>query len=160
MGQNTFLKLEGIKGSVTDANYDDCIEISSFSFNVSNMEDALLKTDERLEGATVSAISVSKKLDRSSASLLKAACENTDLGTSYVYFCRPKGALGTSSGLETYITFTMENTSIENFDFSGSGYPAETLTLQFTSLDWDIKDETGASIGSGKYTRPESKLSS
>lgn len=159
MGQDTFLKIEGIKGDVTDAKFSGCIEISSFSFDISNIEDALLKTDERLEGATIGSVSISKKVDKSSANLIKASCENADLGTSNIYFCRPKGAFGSSSGLEAFMTFTLESTSIESYNINGgSGYPTESLSLQFSSLEWDIKDEKGQTAGSGKYTRPESKL--
>ena len=159
MGQNAFLKLDGIKGNVKDTGFKDCIEISNFSFHVSNKEDALLKTEERLEGATIGSISISKKIDKSSSKLIETACKNEDLGTSYVYFCRPKCDLNSTTGLEAYMTFTMESTSIENYNLNGgAGYPTETLSLQFTSLAWDLKDEDGKSVGSGKYVRPDSKL--
>ena len=152
MGQDAFLKFKDIKGDVTDANHADEIEISSFSFSVSNIEDALLKEEERLEGATVGGISISKKVDRASPKLLAAACGSTDLGESVVYFCRPKGTLGTSSGLETYMTFTLSSTSIQDYSLNGgSGYPTENLTLQFVKLEWELKDEKGGVVSSPPF---------
>ena len=159
MGQDVFLKLGKIDGDASDKKHSDYIEITSFSLSVSNKEDALLKTDERKEGATIEAISFSKKFDKSTSKILDLACKNDPLdGECTVHFCRPGGQLVASSGLSDYLVFTLTDASVESYSFSGGGgFPTENFTLQFSKLEWEQKDENGTRTGGGAYVRPDSK---
>lgn len=160
MGQDAFLKLGNIKGDCEDAKHKDCIEITSFNLSVSNKEDALLKTEEIMEGATVDGISFSKRVDGASSKMLDIACKNAPIeGECVIYLCRPGGQLVASSGLHDYVTFTLTDASIESYSLSaGSGYPTENFTLQFQKIEWSFTKNDGSSGGRGSYSRPASKV--
>lgn len=157
MGQDAFLKLKDIKGDATDANHKDEIEINSFSLSagISEAWDQKSEEGERLKVSKIEAISISKKFDRASAKLLDAASKNSPLETSYIYFCRPSGDLGTSSGLETYMTFTLFGTNIDSYSLNGGGgYPTESFTLRFSKIKWQLKDSSGGTAGEGEWSQP------
>ena len=132
MPHSAFLKIQDkvkISGDSTDSKHSGWIDISSFSFNISNSEDTLKEKDEESEGSTVSPISVSKKMDSASSPLAKAACKRSELGTVYVDLCYAKG------GQTTFMEYTLKNAKIEEYSVSaGDSYPTEDIVIKYTYI--------------------------
>jgi len=164
MGQDIFLKLgeSNVNGSVTDAKHTDYIEITSFGLSVKNRQDKIQTDNEsKLEGASIEALTFSKKFDDSSAKLLRLALNDGSMDNECViHLCRPGGATTTSSGLSTYLEFTLKGASVQSYSLNaGGGAPNESFSLQFASISWTQYAENGTtSIASSTYTRPTSVL--
>jgi type VI secretion system secreted protein Hcp len=124
----TFLKLDGIKGESTDSKHKGDIEISSFSWGVSNSSSIGSATGGAGAGkTTIQSFSITKVLDKSSPLLLQAAASGKHLKFAELLFARKAG-----HKQQDYLYIKMENVLISGVQAggSGNGAPQEELAVR------------------------------
>ena len=122
--------------SKTDGHLNE-IELLSFSHQVSMPMTGDPSNTKRTSGtAMVSEFVISKLLDKATPVLNQKCCQGQDLGvvTITIY----QNDQGTVIPLMTY---TLTNTLVSSVSIGGGagGIPSETVTLNFTKLQWDYK---------------------
>lgn len=138
--RDAFLKVAGMTGQVVDQKHLGWIDITDFKFDISREEDGVATMQERLEGAKVSNVSVTKFLDRTSPLFAKAACGNPMSFSSANVALACSGSVGSlppsSMGLSTFMLYTFKNVAIKKYEVkAGDGYPTEDIDFGFSSLE-------------------------
>lgn len=144
-----YMQYDGIKGSATEAGHKDWIELESAQCGVNrHIETATGRGANRSAGApSLSEITCTKNLDKASVNIFKASLSGEGK-KCVIDFCRTEG-----DKVEKYLTITLENTLISSYSISGhggSGTPMESLSLNFTKIEYamvnrDNKDKSGGS---------------
>jgi type VI secretion system secreted protein Hcp len=131
---NTFLKLEGIKGEATDKQHKGEIEISSFSWGVSNSSSIGSATGGAGAGKTTfQSFTITKVLDKTSPLLLQAAAAGKHYKEAELIFSRKAG--GTQ---RDFLYIKMESVLISSVHTQGSGkdgVPQESVTFNFQKAE-------------------------
>jgi type VI secretion system secreted protein Hcp len=131
---NTFLKLDGIKGEATDKQHKGEIEISSFSWGVSNASSIGSATGGAGAGKTsIQSFTIMKVLDKTSPLLLQAAASGKHIKSAELVFARKAG--GTQ---RDYLYIKMEDVLISSVQTQGSGkngLPQESVTFNFQKAE-------------------------
>ena len=146
MANDAYLKLSGISGVATDSAHTHWIEITSFSFGIRGPDGLARSTDANKEAPKPDDISISKKVDKASPLLAKAAADPVKYGnkTATIALCGRSGpkVLTTSiGGLPTYMKYELKQVWIKSYTVTGgSGYATETLSLGFYSVEWIYTD--------------------
>lgn len=145
MAGDAYLQLQGLSGSATDSKHNHWIEISSFSFSIQKPDDVLVKSTETKEGAHVSDVSISKKVDKTSPKLASAACDPEKSFTTATIAlcgrCGPKAITATIGGLPRYMEYKLTQVSIKSYSLNGGGgYATESLVLGFSEIEWKFTE--------------------
>jgi type VI secretion system Hcp family effector len=131
--QSMFLKIDGIDGECTMENYEDQIEVYSFSTGFSQPTSALRSSEG---GGTVarphcSDVSFSKRYDKSSPALCQALWEGKTIKSAVLTLCRSD-----KDALLAYLTVTLSNVVISSYNMSGGGdLPGETFSLNYSKVE-------------------------
>jgi type VI secretion system secreted protein Hcp len=139
---DAFLKLDGIDGESTDAQHPREIVILSFSHGISNTPVA---GGGGTGKASFSDLSLTKTIDKSSPQLFLHCAQGKHIPSAILTLRKAGG-----NGIEFY-TITLTDvliSSVQNGGSSGGALPVETLSLNFTKIEWRYVPED-ASGGTG-----------
>lgn len=141
-----FLKLTGINGEATHANFVNQIVVTSFSEGVSN-------ASSLGGGGSVpqfSKLTITKSLDTASPVLYEDCATGAPI-TQAVLSCVEV----TTAGDKLFYTITLNNVTVTGVQTAGAGgggssRPEETVTLSFTAIKWKYQqlDGNGNPVGS------------
>jgi type VI secretion system Hcp family effector len=128
----TFLKLDGISGEAKDKQHKGDIEISSFSFGVSNQ----LNIGSQSSGAgagkvTFNAFNITKKIDKASPLLFNAAASGKHIKLAELLFARKAGGKQMD-----YLYIKLTNVLISSVQdgSSSKGTPEERVSFAFQKM--------------------------
>jgi type VI secretion system secreted protein Hcp len=141
---DAFLQIDGIKGESQDDKHKGWIEISSFSWGVTNASSIGSATSGAGAGkASMQEIHITKNTDKASP-LLMQACANGKHYAQVTLQMRKAGG-------DTYMTYVLTDVLISSFQASGGGgdNPTESVTLRFARMS-----EQSTSPVSPPMTRP------
>jgi type VI secretion system secreted protein Hcp len=127
-----YLKCDKLKGSSTDANFKDQIELNSFQWGAGLGVGSPRGGDRTTSEPSVSEITTSKQTDKSSELIFKALLKGDPVGQCIISF------VAASKGESiAYASVTLEDVIISGFSMnSGGDFPHETVSLNFTKFDW------------------------
>ena len=139
-----YLKYGKIEGEATQSGFEKWIPIGSVQFGCGRSVSTPLGDAGRRESSTasVSEVTVTKTMDKSSTDIMKEAIFNTKGEDCQIKLSRQK-----SDGSEdAYLAMTLKNTIISSYSLSSAGErPAESLALNFTEVEmaYTPQDATG-----------------
>lgn len=161
MAFDAFLKVNGggIEGESGDESHRGWIEVSSYSWGVSQPARGLATTGgQSAERADFQDFTVVKTIDKASPKLVLACCKGTVLDDITLELCRAGG------DKEKYMSYKMEDVIVSSFQpSSGTDLPTENVSFsygKFTNtyfelahgsgrargnieMSWDLKDNAG-----------------
>lgn len=134
MAFDSYLKLEGVKGSAQAKGFDKAIEIYSFSFGASNP--VTIGSGSAGAGAgkvSLSSFNVMKKSDEASPQLFQACCNGQ-------HFDKASITLRKAGGEQNdFLLYEFGTVFIESIQWSGSSggddTPTESIALAFASVN-------------------------
>lgn len=136
-----YLKIDSVKGSSTDKNFKDQIELQSFQWGAGLGVGSPRGGDRTTSEPSVSEITASKVLDKSSEGLFKALLKGDPVGKGTISFTA--ASKGESIA---FATLELEDIIISGYSMSSGGadLPSESLSLNFTKFDWSFtgRDKT------------------
>ncbi len=128
----TFLKLDGFTGPVTDKHHKGDIEISSFSFGVSNIANIGSQSSGAGAGkATFNAFKITKTVDKASPLLFNAAVSGKHIKWGELLFARKAGGKQMDY---LYVKLTDVLVSSVQDGSSAKGTPQEQVTFAFQKM--------------------------
>ncbi|HEX3392214.1 MAG TPA: type VI secretion system tube protein Hcp [Solirubrobacteraceae bacterium] len=127
---NTFLKLDGINGGVTDKQHKGEIEISSFSFGISNTSSHGAGGGGGAGKTSFQSFKITKSVDKSSPLLALAAATGKHIKQAELIFARKAGKH------EDFLEIKMNDVLISSYQTGGSskGVPQEQLSFAFLKM--------------------------
>lgn len=131
-----------IKGDSVLEGYADKIELMSYSHNVAMQVTNDVSNKERTSGRPhIGEFTVTKFLDGSTPTLNEYCCAGKSIPTATVSVGRNSG--DDSGKIVPLIVYTLSNAIISNVSVSGGsgGKPVETLSLNFTSIKWELTSQ-------------------
>jgi type VI secretion system Hcp family effector len=147
--KGTFLEIDGIKGNCVKKDYKDQIEIRDFSFGISNTASAIDLKKEGTQGGrgcSISDISISKLLDKSSTQL-NVNCAVGTLFKKITITCVDKKPIYTVT-LEPAVISSISTSGGDGGDvFESISFNAAKTTWQFQKESddfWDSSDNTNS----------------
>lgn len=148
---DAYLKIEGIPGESTAANFKDWIEVVSYSHGVSQPAAAAVST---AGGASVGRCEhgdfmITKELDKASPILAQKCSEGAHLKEITLTLCR-----STEGGQVQYMEYKLSNVIISSVAVGGSnqGLPAETVGLNYGKIEWKYTIQKREGGGGGGNT--------
>ncbi|WDF73067.1 Hcp family type VI secretion system effector [Novosphingobium sp. KACC 22771] len=152
-----YLKFDSIKGSVTDSKFKDQIELSSFQWGAGLGVGSARGGDRTTSEPSVSEITASKTLDKSSEGLFKALLKGDPVGKGTISF-----TAATKGETVAYATLELEEVIISGYSMSSGGdFPSESISLNFTKFDWSFTGRDVKQTGSPThliYSLSENKI--
>lgn len=147
------LDMPGIKGESQLKGFVDKIECLSFSHGVAMQMTSDVSNKERTSGKpSIQDVNLSKYMDSSSPTLNQACCEGRKIGDCKITVGR--NAAGEVLPLAVY---TLKDVLVSSISVSAGGgdKPTETLSLNFTAIQWDYTvqkpDASKEGTASGKW---------
>ena len=129
-----YLELDGIKGSTTDSKFKDQIELSSFQLGAGLGVGSPRGGDRSTSEPSVSEITGTKTLDKSSELLFKNLLKGDTIAKGKVSF-----TAATKGESVAYASLALENIIISGYSMSSGGdFPTESISLNFTKFDWSF----------------------
>ncbi|MES2190738.1 MAG: type VI secretion system tube protein Hcp [Pseudomonadota bacterium] len=141
------LDLPGIAGECLLTGYADGIECLSYSHAVAMQMSSDISQRDRTPGKpNVQDFTVSKYMDKSSPLLNQACCEGRMIGDGKITIGRNE-----SGAVVPLIVYTLKDVMISSVSAASSGgdKPAETITLNFTAIQWDYTAQNADPIEGG-----------
>ncbi len=127
-----YLKLEGCPGSVTTAGFEKQIELSSFQWGAGLGVGSARGGDRSTSEPSVSEISGTKALDKSSEHLFKNLLMGNTIATGEISFTAAIKGVSVAYGV-----LKLEDVIISGYSMSSGGdFPQESISLNFTKFDW------------------------
>jgi type VI secretion system secreted protein Hcp len=131
-----FAKIGPIEGQSTDKNHDKWINIESVSSPVSRSITDGAADQARTRGTTtLHDIVLTRPLDKSSVKLAEACAKGTLFDKVQIHL-----STQIKEQEEPYLKYDLENVIITSYSFngsaSGSPQPMESITLNFTKINW------------------------
>ena len=126
------MKWDGIDGAVTTKEHEKWIELNSFQFGVGRAIGTAARGAATREASepSISEITISKRLDKSSTKLFMDAVAG-DLSSTVKF----KFTTTTKDKVDTYLAFELTNCGVSGHSISSGGdAPVETLSLNFTKI--------------------------
>ncbi|MEH3106679.1 MAG: type VI secretion system tube protein Hcp [Sphingomonas fennica] len=142
-----YLKLDKCPGSSTDAAFKDQIELNSFQWGAGLGVGSPRGGDRSTSEASVSEITGTKKLDKSSEHLFK----NLLLGEVL-----PKGVISFTAASKgtsfAYATLELEDVIVSGYSMSSGGdFPVESISLNFAKFDWAFSGRDDKQVGNATH---------
>jgi len=135
-----FLKVDGIKGESTDDKHKDEIDVLNYTFTVSNKVSFPQGTDGEAGKSETTAIRVTKCVDASTPSLVRACCKGTRIAEIKLVVRRANG-----TPLE-YLAYTMKSafvSSVMPYGSNGDTKIIEEVFFTFAELHIDYETQDG-----------------
>ena len=127
-----YMKWDGIDGAVTTKEHEKWIELNSFQFGVGRAIGSAARGAATREATepSISEITISKRLDKSSTKLFMDAVAG-DLSATVKF----KFTTTTKDKVDTFLAFELTNCGVSGHSISSGGdAPVETLSLNFTKI--------------------------
>lgn len=147
------LDLPGIAGECLVKGFEEKIECLSFSHAVAMQMTSDPSNRERTSGKpNVQDFTISKYMDKSSPVLNQTCCEGKKIGDAKVSVGRNE-----NGAFMPLMVYTLKDTMISSVSSASSGgdKPSETVTLNFTAIQWDYTaqkpDSTKEGTSGGKW---------
>jgi type VI secretion system secreted protein Hcp len=147
------LDLPGIAGECLLTGHAGSIECLSYSHAVAMQMSSDVSSQERTSGKpNVQDFTVSKYMDTSSPLLNQYCCEGRKIGDATITIGRNE-----SGTVVPLIVYKLKDVMISSVSAASSGgdKPAETITLNFTAIQWDYTaqkaDSTQVGSAVGKW---------
>lgn len=154
-----YLKNDKLKGSATDANFKEQVELMSFQWGAGLGVSSARGGDRTTSEPSVSEITFSKSTDKSSERFFKALLKGDPVGQAEVSF-----TAAVKGESVAYLTIKMEDVIVSGFSIShggGSEMPSESGSLNFTKFDWSFTGRDREHAGSPThliYSLEENKV--
>jgi type VI secretion system secreted protein Hcp len=147
---DTFLKIDGVPGEVTDAKHKDWIEVNSWSWGLSQSGGgATAGSGGRAGKVSVSDLSIMKRMDKSSPLLMRACCTGQHIKQVKVELCRSTG------DKLPYMTYVMSDVLVTSLQPAGSSggddFPSESVSFNFAKIEWSY---TPVDSATGQTAQP------
>jgi len=150
MASDMFLKLDDIKGESSKEKHTGEIDINSWGWGVSQTGSSHVGGGSGSGKATVSDMTVTKHVDRSSPLLFQMCCAGTPIAKGLLT-CRKAGG----KALE-YVKITMEQaiiTSVTLGGDAGGDFITETVTLNFAKMNYEYVPQKGDGTGDASVVK-------
>ena len=146
-----YMKVEGIDGTVTAQGHEKWIECGSFQFGVGRAISNTIggTSDREASRPSISEISVTKEMDKSSPLLFNEATVGKAKKVE-IHMCKT----GTSA-IETYQEYILEDCMVSGYSVSSGGdRPSESLSLSFAKITtkyipFNEKGDAGSPVPAG-----------
>jgi type VI secretion system secreted protein Hcp len=157
MAYNMILELDGVKGESQDKDFPNMIDISSFSWGVSNPGSGHTGSGSGTGLANVNDLTVSKYTDASTNKLILYCYNGKHVGNGKLHVFKAGG----DQKVE-YLTYEMTEVFITNFSQSdssgGSDLASESVTLNFSTVDIKYKlQQAGGTGGDNPHVKIDVK---
>jgi type VI secretion system secreted protein Hcp len=131
-GGQTFLKIEGLKGEVTQKGYVGDIAISSYSIGAGNGNIGSSNTGGGAGKTSVHDLTITKTVDKSSPTLFAAAATGKHFSNATIILVRKAG----EKPLE-YLKIKMTDAIVSSYKTgsSSNGRPTESVSFNFTKIE-------------------------
>jgi type VI secretion system secreted protein Hcp len=144
MAVDMFLKLDGVDGESKDEKHKGWIDIFSFSVGLSNQGAGHYGGGSGAGKGQISDISVSKQVDKSSATLYKFCFNGKHIKTGNIVMRKAAG----DAALE-YLKYDMDEvvvTAVSTSESAGGGIASESISLNFSKvkMTYDMQSDTGS----------------
>jgi type VI secretion system secreted protein Hcp len=148
-GGKTFLKLDGVKGESSVKLHKGEIEISSFSFGVSNAGTAAHGSGGGAGKTSFQSFTITKKLDKASPVLFQTAANGKHFKLAEISFMRKAG--GTQ---HDYLKIKLTDVLISSLQQGQSphGTPQEAITFNFKKAEESFLSSSGKVVQSVAIT--------
>lgn len=147
------MNLGSIQGESQSTLHSQEIELSSFSLGATNSAIRSAAAGTGKGGKpTVSEITVTKQIDKSSAALYNALVGSSVIKTAKLSMSRSTGGVGGATQLEDYVVITLTNVYITSIQTTSSVEMAflqkgsETVTLNFQKIDLSYKIQLASGL--------------
>jgi type VI secretion system secreted protein Hcp len=120
-----FLYLDGVKGEAQDANYEDHIELQSFSWGASNNSSYSEGTGPGIGTGQIHNMSFSKFMCKASTELMKRVIKGLPISSGAVKLCKRNG-----DDVQEYYTCNLEDVVVTQYNFH-AGNNGELATESF-----------------------------
>jgi type VI secretion system secreted protein Hcp len=139
-----YLKLDPIKGSTTDSKFKDQIELTSFQWGAGLGVGSARGGDRTTSEPSVSEITATKQLDKSSELLFK----NLLMGETLA-----KGTISFTAAIKgesvAYAVLDLEDVIISGFSQSSGGdFPTESISLNFAKFVYSFSGRDDKQVSS------------
>ncbi len=126
-----YMNFPNIQGDVLTKGFDNQIQLDSFQWGVGRaISSPTGGTTREASAPSVSEITITKVMDKSSPLLLQSSLVGQPVGPVTISFVKQTG-----TGLVTYAQYTLENVLISGYSVSSGGdNPTESLSLSFTKV--------------------------
>jgi type VI secretion system secreted protein Hcp len=146
MAGNSYLKADPIKGESAADGHTDWIDISGYSFGISQPMSAPGGLIGNQSAPDFHVFSVHKEIDKSSIDLYQFCAKGTEITKMELEVCQE------TDKKTCYWKFEFEHVTVQSINFSGgSGRPTENITFCYTLVKYTyvpIKDgKEGTKIG-------------
>lgn len=139
-----YLKFDSIKGGATDKTFKDQIELNSIQWGAGLGVGSARGGNRTTSEPSVSEITATKIIDKSSEGLFKALLKGEPVGKGTISI-----AAATKGESVAYLVLELEDVIISGYSISSGGdVPSESLSLNFTKFDWCYTDRDGKQTGS------------
>jgi type VI secretion system secreted protein Hcp len=128
------MKYGDLQGDVTAAGHEKWIELTSFQWGVGRGIGSATggSADRESSAPSVSEIAVKKAQDRASRQLLMHAVQGEGADVT-IDFCKTD-----KGNLEVFLEMNLNNTMISGFSMSGTDRHEETISLNFTKIEYKL----------------------
>ncbi len=147
------IDMPSVGGECMLKDYVGKIECLSFSHAVAMQMTSDVSNQERTSGKpNVQDFTISKYMDKASPMLNQACCEGMKMGDCKVTIGRNEAGL-----VMPLMVYTLKEVMVSSISAASSGgdKPAETVTLNFTAIQWDYtaqnSDSTKQGTAPGKW---------
>lgn len=151
-GYEIHLDLASIQGESFSAAHPNEIEISSFQWGISNSPVNTVTGFIKGGKVSMTEVTVTKSVDKSSVQLLKASATGQILKSAKITWSKSTGG----KKPEDFITITLTGVLVSSVQQTssrhGEGMGTETVTLSFdkVNVDYKVQDKTGLLISAGQ----------
>ena len=141
-----YMKYDGIDGDVTAEGHEKWIELTSFQWGVGRgiSSPTGASADRESSAPSVSEITITKLQDAATTKLLDEALHGEGKAVQ-IDFCK------TDKGkLETYMAYKLTDVMVSGYSISSGGdRPSESLSLNFTKIEFKATQMDKANKGAG-----------
>lgn len=137
MPDDMFLDLKGIQGESKDQTYSGKIDITGYSWGVSNVGSGAYGGGSGVGKVNVHDVSISKRVDKASAYLLGLCAQGKHIDTGTITVRKAGG----DNPLE-YLKYEMNEvfiTSVQQSDSAGADIAQESISLNFAKIKMTYK---------------------
>lgn len=148
-----YMKIDGMKGSVTTKGYEGWIEVYSFNNEITrNIQQHRLGQMNNRESSIPSFqdITVTKRPDQATPLLFSQACHGRAIPQIEIHICK------TADQITPYRQYVLHNVLLSHYSESAGsgGNPIERIKLSFTKIEnsytpYDANHKAGSPIKSG-----------
>lgn len=139
MAADIFLKLSKTEGESTDDKHKNEIQIMSFSWGASNPVSSTFGTGMSVGKATLSDVSFTKTMDKSSSVMFKHMCTGTHLDEALFTFRKSGDA---DTGNLEYLKIKLTDVMVSGVTFAdhgGSDLGMESWSMTYVAVSFEYK---------------------